>query len=573
MLSALMPRDEEGRNEEAPRGGRGEDRTWGSGQPPRGRGPAGPRRDEGERLPPRLDRRDVRWGERSPNARPDRGAAARTWGSNSDSGAGRPDRPPFERRPFVGRDGGSERPSRPGFGRNESRGDGRSEPREVGGRFGGRDAARGGSRPGSASSAFRSAAPGAGRSWGVSSDRGGSDRFGNDRGRPGSDRPRDGAWQPRDARPDRGGAPRGDFRPRDDRPRDDRPRDSRPSTDRGWQSRGDARNDRSREGGWQPRGDVRGGRGDEARRFGPGRPSGPERPRRDDGRNDRPRREEARRNEENGRPATPPVEVVADADKRSRIDAPGRPWEANGWERSEETTFETDSVPDAAEQPERVGLVDGAHKRKRPVPEAVTKEVQSAVGARRGARVESALMEASIAFERERYGDALRLLRPLLEEAPDLAALHELLGLSLYRQEKWAEALRHLDRFVELTASVEQHPVMSDCHRALRHYGTVKELWEELSASSPSAELVAEGRIVMSGSLADQGKLGEAIALMERAPLSTKRPKSHHLRMWYALADLYERAGDLPRARELFGRVAAADSMFADVVYRLEALG
>jgi tetratricopeptide (TPR) repeat protein len=187
--------------------------------------------------------------------------------------------------------------------------------------------------------------------------------------------------------------------------------------------------------------------------------------------------------------------------------------------------------------------------------------------------MESALMEASIAFERERYGDALRLLRPLIEEAPDVAAIQELTGLCLYRQEKWAEALRHLDRFVELTGSVEQHPVLSDCHRALRHYGQVKDLWEELSASSPSAELVAEGRIVMSGSLADQGSLREAIALMERAPLSTKRPKPHHLRMWYVLADLYERAGDVPRARELFSRIAGHEPEFADVDSRIAALG
>ena len=47
----------------------------------------------------------------------------------------------------------------------------------------------------------------------------------------------------------------------------------------------------------------------------------------------------------------------------------------------------------------------------------------------------------------------------------------------------------------------------------------------------------------------------------------------HHLRLWYALADLYERAGDLPRARELFDRVREHDAAFADVAERLAALG
>jgi hypothetical protein len=42
--------------------------------------------------------------------------------------------------------------------------------------------------------------------------------------------------------------------------------------------------------------------------------------------------------------------------------------------------------------------------------------------------------------------------------------------------------------------------------------------------------------------------------------------------MAYALADLYERAGDLPRARELFERVASSEPDFVDVQSRLDAL-
>ena len=182
-------------------------------------------------------------------------------------------------------------------------------------------------------------------------------------------------------------------------------------------------------------------------------------------------------------------------------------------------------------------------------------------------------MEASKAFERGRFGDALRMLRSLLDEAPDVAAVRELAGLCLYQQEKWAAAITQLNRFVELTGSVEQNPVLADCHRALRHYRQVEALWEELSASSPSAELVAEGRIVMAGALGDQGKLEEAIRLLERGPVSPKRAKAHHLRLWYALGDLYERAGDVPRARDLFVRIRSVDPSMADVGDRLRQLG
>lgn len=236
-------------------------------------------------------------------------------------------------------------------------------------------------------------------------------------------------------------------------------------------------------------------------------------------------------------------------------------WQAAGWE--------SDTVLPEAEIP--AVTLERAPKH-RPAPPEVVRDLTKAVGPRRAPKAEASLMEASKAFERERYGDALVILRTLAEETPDVAAVRELTGLCLYRQGKWNEALRQLERFVELTGSVEQHPVIADCHRGLRHHDVVAQLWDELAASSPSAELVAEGRIVMAGSLADQGRLRDAISLLERAPLQTKRPRSHHLRLWYALGDLYERAGDVPNAREWFARVLLHDAEMADTADRLSNL-
>jgi hypothetical protein len=84
--------------------------------------------------------------------------------------------------------------------------------------------------------------------------------------------------------------------------------------------------------------------------------------------------------------------------------------------------------------------------------------------------------------------------------------------------------------------------------------------------------LTTEGRIVMAGALADQGDVRGAIRLLESTRGNSRRPRPHHLRLWYALADLYERAGDVPRARELFGRVAAVEPDAFDVPERLRAL-
>ncbi len=146
------------------------------------------------------------------------------------------------------------------------------------------------------------------------------------------------------------------------------------------------------------------------------------------------------------------------------------------------------------------------------------------------------------------------------------------MGLAQYRVGNFNAAAKELEAFVELTDSVDQHPVLMDCYRAQRRWRRVDDLWDELAAASPSAELVTEGRIVLAGSLADRGRLTEAVAQLSRKSADVKSPREHHLRLWYALADLEERAGDLARARELFGRVRHHDPDFADVAVRCAAL-
>jgi len=193
-----------------------------------------------------------------------------------------------------------------------------------------------------------------------------------------------------------------------------------------------------------------------------------------------------------------------------------------------------------------------------------------------GRRATGAVRELNRAADAVRAGherDAMRILRPLRDQYPAAAAVRELLGLCHYRLGQFPAAAKELGAFADLTGSVEQHPVLMDCARAQRKWALVNRLWEELAAASPSASLVAEGRIVMAGSLADRGRLRDAIALLDRRGGRVQHPAEHHLRVWYVLADLNERAGDLPRARELFDRVRRADPSFADVAERLLALG
>jgi tetratricopeptide (TPR) repeat protein len=189
------------------------------------------------------------------------------------------------------------------------------------------------------------------------------------------------------------------------------------------------------------------------------------------------------------------------------------------------------------------------------------------------ARLELRLADASRAYERDRYMDALAIMRELARQAPAVSSVRELYGLTLYRLGRWKEALRELRAFAELSDSVDQLPVMADCERALGNHARVTELYAELRRAGAGSDVLAEGRLVMAGSLADRGRIDEAITILEPSTSrEVRKPLDRHVRQWYALADLYERSGDVPRARELFRRVVDADPELSDALERLSGL-
>jgi tetratricopeptide (TPR) repeat protein len=190
-----------------------------------------------------------------------------------------------------------------------------------------------------------------------------------------------------------------------------------------------------------------------------------------------------------------------------------------------------------------------------------------------GSSLQKRMADAVRAYDRDRYDDARRQLRRLADAAPEAGAVRELYGLTLYRMGRWQDGIRELEAFHDLTGSYDQYPVLADCVRALGDTDRVAELWNELRRASPGASVVAEGRLVAAGAMADAGDLQGAIRLLERAKSAARRDPLQQVRTWYALADLYERAGDLPRARELFHRVVAYDPELFDAAERLAALG
>ena len=226
-------------------------------------------------------------------------------------------------------------------------------------------------------------------------------------------------------------------------------------------------------------------------------------------------------------------------------------------------------------------LNDGASRpavRAPSLPADVASEIRRAADAATARHREAlvARMEKAVAaYERGRYPEALRYGNELVREVGTVPAVRRLAGFAAYRQGRWRDAARHLEAYAKLSGEPDALAALMDALRALGRHSKVTAAWAELRHSAADADVLAEARIVAAGSLADRGRLPEAIELLASAGAarSLRNPSERHLRQWYALADLFERAGDLPRARELFGRVARVDPEAYDVAERLDALG
>ena len=206
-------------------------------------------------------------------------------------------------------------------------------------------------------------------------------------------------------------------------------------------------------------------------------------------------------------------------------------------------------------------------------PEVVESVVKSAGSSQRAALLRERLLKGFLALERDRFLDARRIGNQLARELKDTAAVYELIGLANYRLGAWRQAAVALERAQSLNPDPDTLPVLMDCLRGMKRYDDVADVWRELRAASPSHEVMIEGRIIMAGTLSDQGDFSGAIKELQAARQQPKRVRDYHLRQWYVLADLLDRAGDWIGARRYFELVARHDAEFVDVRQRLRALG
>ncbi|WP_394942751.1 hypothetical protein [uncultured Ilumatobacter sp.] len=203
----------------------------------------------------------------------------------------------------------------------------------------------------------------------------------------------------------------------------------------------------------------------------------------------------------------------------------------------------------------------------------VAAQLHDALGAQRGARLAERLAQASEALDRERFDEAKRIAAAIAKEAPTIASAHEVAGLANYRLGRYKPAAASLEISNDLHENPEILPALADCYRALERWSAVERIWLQIRESSPAHHILAEGRIVAAGALADRGDLAGAIELMLPATKNTKSVKDHHLRQWYVLADFYDRLGDPLKARRWFGMIAEHDRDYYDIQTRLRHIG
>ena len=156
--------------------------------------------------------------------------------------------------------------------------------------------------------------------------------------------------------------------------------------------------------------------------------------------------------------------------------------------------------------------------------------------------------------------------------APRSAAAREILGLALYQQERFREALRELQAYRRMSGRRDQNHVIADSHRALgAPERAVAEAREGLAA--PVDEAVrAECAIVAGAALADLGRFEEALTVLRSVPTRADVARPHDLRLWYVLGDVLERAGQRDQAVRLFRLILRHDPQAFDAAERLSAL-
>jgi len=158
--------------------------------------------------------------------------------------------------------------------------------------------------------------------------------------------------------------------------------------------------------------------------------------------------------------------------------------------------------------------------------------------------------------------------------SPRSSSVREVLGLALYGQGLFADALRELKAYKRISGRNDQNHVIADCLRAVGKSRDAAPLADEaLRDRTVSNEVKAEAVIVAASALADERRYAEALAFLGRAKTRADVAEPFTLRLWYVKGDILARAGRRDEAAAEFNKVVRHDPAAFDAAERLAQLG
>ena len=176
--------------------------------------------------------------------------------------------------------------------------------------------------------------------------------------------------------------------------------------------------------------------------------------------------------------------------------------------------------------------------------------------------------------QRERIAGHLVMAGRLLEEDPEsalahasaaasrasrLAVVREACGIAAYACGRWEQAIRELKAAMRISGSVEFLPVVADCERGLGRPERAMALAGSAEAERLTQAGRVEMRIVAAGARADLGQIDAALVTLKCPELGDRKVHEWSVALWYAYADMLQRAGREAEAIEWFARAAEAD--------------
>jgi len=157
--------------------------------------------------------------------------------------------------------------------------------------------------------------------------------------------------------------------------------------------------------------------------------------------------------------------------------------------------------------------------------------------------------------------------------SPRSSSVREVLGMALYGQDRYAEAVKELKAYRRISGRNDQNHVIADSLRGIGKSREAVPLADDaLRDRRVPNEVKAEAVIVAAAALADERRYAEALAFLGRAKTRTDVAEPYTLRLWYVKGDILARAGRREEAAAEFRKVVRHDASAFDAAERLAQL-